>query len=467
MGKKLQRVLIFLLAAIFLSACSEDKPDSDSKKASNNEKETVADQQESEKEKEGEPSIEELLAELPKPSESVTELVNAEAGEFSGKRFDDLTPEEQKGAVERLRELPELGKDPTEQEIELYWRKSLALFHEDYANPAEVLGVLEVEAFGSPDIEDERFQFKDNLNVEILLDASGSMANQIDGRSMMDIAKGSIKEFAESLPEGANIALRVYGHLGTSSNQDKELSCKSNELVYEMNSYNAEALGKSLNKFQPAGWTPLAKAIEEAKKDLSSYKSDTNTNIIYLVSDGVETCDGDPVTMAKSLADSDIKPIVNVIGFDLNAKGQNQLKEVAQAAKGIYSNARNQEQLNQELDRAREIADKWTEWQKDAVNNASSQRYDQLLSDIPRMGSEWSEANMYEKFNIREPLRVLRDEGHISREAFQLLSDKTSERFSKVMDMNKQIREELRSLANKNFETVKEEINKKYSENVN
>jgi Ca-activated chloride channel family protein len=330
-----------------------------------------------------------------------------------------------------------------------------------------VLGVLEVEAFGSPDIEDERFQFKDNLNVEILLDASGSMANQIDGRSMMDIAKESIKEFAESLPEGANIALRVYGHQGTGSDQDKELSCKSNELVYEMNSYNAEALGKSLNEFQPAGWTPLAKAIEEAKKDLSSYKSDTNTNIIYLVSDGVETCNGDPVAMAKSLADSDIKPIVNVIGFDLNAKGQNQLKKVAQAAKGIYSNARNQEQLNQELARAREIADKWTEWQKDAVNNASSQRYDQLLSDIPRLGSDWSEANMYEKFNIREPLRVLRDEGHISREAFQLLSDKTSKRFSKVMDMNKQIREELRGLANKNFESVKEEINKKYSENIN
>ncbi|WP_026582825.1 hypothetical protein [Bacillus sp. J33] len=62
------------------------------------------------------------------------------------------------------------------------------------------------------------------------------------------------------------------------------------------------------------------------------------------------------------------------------------------------------------------------------------------------------------------PLRVLRDEGHISREAFKLLSDKTSERFSKGMDMNKQIREDLRSLANKNFESVKEEINKKYSE---
>jgi Ca-activated chloride channel family protein len=35
------------------------------------------------------------------------------------------------------------------------------------------------------------------------------------------------------------------------------------------------------------------------------------------------------------------------------------------------------------------------------------------------------------------------------------------------MDMNKQIREELRGLANKNFESVKEEINKKYSENIN
>ncbi len=233
-----------------------------------------------------------------------------------------------------------------------------------------------------------------------------------------------------------------------------------------MNNYNGDALGQALNGIKPAGWTPLAKAIEEAKKDLSSYKGENNTNIIYLVSDGIETCDGDPVSQAKGLADSDIQPIVNVIGFDLNAEGQKQLKEVAEAAKGIYSNARNQQELKQELERASAIAKRWTEWQRNSVNSASDLKYDQLLSDIPRFGIEWSESNSNEKFNIREPLRALRDEGHISRKAYQLLSDKTSERFSHVLELGEEVRKDLREIADNNFETIKAEINRKYNENV-
>ncbi|WP_084783108.1 vWA domain-containing protein [Bacillus dakarensis] len=465
MRMRLHGTLILLFfTAMILAACSENDTNTSKPDETNTDNEAVP--TEKEQQENNEPSVEELVAELPKPTETIAELVNADPGPFSGKKYEDLTTEEQQEAVELLRELPKVGENPTDEEIELYWRKSLALFHEDYANPAEALGVLELEAFGSPDIEDERFQFKENLNVEILLDGSGSMANIINGRSMMDIAKESIKEFAASLPEGTNIALRVYGHKGTGSDADKKLSCSSNELIYEMNSYNADALGQALNGIKPAGWTPLAKAIEEAKNDLSSYNGESNTNIIYLVSDGIETCDGDPVAQAKSLANSDIQPIVNVIGFDLNAEGQKQLKEVAEAAKGIYSNARNQEELKRELERAREIAQKWQEWQQKAVTSASDLKYDQLLSDIPRFGIEWNESNSNEKFNIREPLRILRDEGHISKKAFQLLSDKTSERFSHVLELNKVIRKDLREMADKNYETIKEEINRKYSENA-
>ncbi|HHW38075.1 MAG TPA: VWA domain-containing protein [Bacillales bacterium] len=465
MGKRLHGTLILLLfMAMILAACSGDKTELTKTDNTNNESEAGSNEQD--QGLKSDPSIEELIKGLPKPSETVAELVNAEPGPFSGKKYEELTAEEQEGAVSLLKELPKVGENPTDEEIELYWRKALALFHEDYPNPAEALGVLELEAFGSPDIEDSRFQFKENLNVEILLDSSGSMANRIAGKTMMEIAKESIKEFAASLPEGANIALRVYGHKGTGSKADKQLSCSSNELIYEMNTYNANTLGQALNGIKPAGWTPLAKAIEEAKKDLSSYKGENNTNIIYLVSDGIETCDGDPVAQAKSLADSDIQPIVNVIGFDLNAEGQKQLKEVAEAAKGIYSNARNQQELKQELERASAIAKKWTEWKRGAINSASDLKYDQLLSDIPRFGIKWGESNSNEKFNIREPLRVLRDEGHISRKAFQLLSDKTSERFSHILELEKVVSNDLREMANKNFETIKTEINRKYSENV-
>lgn len=468
MGKKFRNIFVISTVMLtLLTACSDKQTDT----KQDDQKETSA-MKEAEDNKDStdskdETSIEEMLASLPEPTKTTVELANAEAGMFSGQDYDELTPEQQKELLKQLKELPELGEEPTGEEIELYWRKLLNLFHEDYPNPAEVLDELEMESFGSPDIKDERYQFKENLNVEILLDASGSMANQIDGKTMMDIAKESIGEFAEDLPEGANVALRVYGHKGTGSDQDKELSCKSNELIYEMGDYNGEKLYSTLQTVKPAGWTPLAAAIEEAKNDLLSYKGDTNTNIIYLVSDGVETCDGNPVEQAKSLGDSDIQPIVNVIGFDLDAEGQNQLKEVAKSAKGLFSNARNQSELKEELDKAKQIAKKWDEWRNNAINDASSQRYDLKLKNIPTFGIEWNQANRYENLNILKTLTALRDEEQITREAHSLLSDLADERFSSVSDLNDEIRLELRSLADSNFESVKQEIEKKYNENQN
>ncbi|MFE8698523.1 VWA domain-containing protein [Cytobacillus sp. FJAT-53684] len=465
MRKKSPVLVILLLGCMLLTACSEKQTESGQQQEPN-EKEKQTQLEDKDEEEQETVNLQEQLAELPEPSMTVTEFVHTAPGLFSGKRYDDLTSEEQNEIVNILRELPKVGDDPSEEEIELYWRKSLSLFHEDFPNPANVLDQVAIEAFGSPDTEDERYQFKEQLNVEIILDASGSMGNLINGKTMMDMAKESIKEFADSLPEGANIALRVYGHKGTGANKDKELSCKSNELIYEMQSYDQNVLNNALSQIKPAGWTPLAKAMELAKDDLSQYKSDKNTNIIYLVSDGVETCNGDPVNEAKKLADSDIQPIVNVIGFDLDAKGQQQLKEVAAAAKGMYNNARNQEELKQELQKARMIAEKWQEWKKDATYTVKMNRNDQFLKNIPSFNIEWSEANGNEDMNILQPLRVLRDEGHISKAAFQQLSAKSSERFSQAIELGEQIESDLRNLADQNLEQAKEEINKKYDSNV-
>ncbi|MFE5278834.1 hypothetical protein ACFQ9F_31395, partial [Bacillus cereus] len=272
----------------------------------------------------------------------------------------------------------------------------------------------------------------------------------------------SITEFAASLPEGANIALRVYGHKGTEKEKDKELSCSSNELIYDMQAYEQNALQQALSGVNPAGWTPLADAIEQAKNDLSQYNSESNTNIIYLVSDGIETCNGDPIAKAKELAGSNIQPIVNVIGFDVDSKGQQQLKEVAEAAKGIYENARNAEELKQQLQKAKDVADKWKEWKEKSINTANSNRLDQFLKNIPAYHIEWMEANRRENLNFSKPLIKLRDEGHISRDAYQQLIEKVDQRFSTGIEIGDQIREDLRALAEKNFEDAEKEINEIY-----
>lgn len=449
--------IILLLGISVLAACSEKK-ESDAPEN--------GDEVQQEKTEGQAVSIQELIAELPEPSTTAEEYINAEPGLYAGKLYADLPTEEQEEVVSLFRELPKIGEEPTEEEIELYWRKTLSLLHEDYPNPADALDEVKIESFGNPELEDERFHFKEQLNVQIILDASGSMGNEMDGKTMMDIAKDSITEFASSLPEGANIALRVYGHKGTEKEKDKELSCSSNELIYDMQAYEQNALQQALSGVNPAGWTPLADAIEQAKNDLSQYNSESNTNIIYLVSDGIETCNGDPIAKAKELAESNIQPIVNVIGFDVDSKGQQQLKEVAEAAKGIYENARNAEELKQQLQKAKDIADKWKEWKEKSINTANSNRLDQFLKNIPAYHIEWMEANRRENLNFSKPLIKLRDEGHISRDAYQQLIEKVDQRFSTGIEIGDQIREDLRALAEKNFEDAEKEINEIYRNNV-
>lgn len=69
--------------------------------------------------------------------------------------------------------------------MDKWWRAYSYVFAKDYPNPDEFIKQMSIDHFGNPGIEDERFQFKDQMNVLVILDVSGSMANSIDGKSMM------------------------------------------------------------------------------------------------------------------------------------------------------------------------------------------------------------------------------------------------------------------------------------------
>ena len=58
--------------------------------------------------------------------------------------------------------------------------------------------------------------------------------------------------------------------------------------------------------------------MEQAHDLLTTYPENENINIVYIVSDGVETCDGDPVAAAKLLQADNIQAQVNIIGFDVD-----------------------------------------------------------------------------------------------------------------------------------------------------
>ncbi|MFE5470640.1 VWA domain-containing protein [Bacillus safensis] len=177
-----------------------------------------------------------------------------------------------------------------------------------------------------------------DVRVTILLDASGSMARKVEGERKFDLAKQEVFKFAQSLPKDAKIRMSLFGSEGNNKNSGKAQSCEVIRGVYGVQPYEKDSFENSLNGLGPNGWTPIARALENAKQADEQLTAGTK-HIVYLITDGEETCGGDPVKVAKELHNSKGSTVVNVIGLDFNDGYEGQLKQVAKAGKGHYYQA--------------------------------------------------------------------------------------------------------------------------------
>jgi hypothetical protein len=185
-----------------------------------------------------------------------------------------------------------------------------------------------------------------------LLDASGSM-NELNGDAKrIDVAKKAITASLQKLPQGTPVGFRVFAHRVSKS--DKEASCKDSQLVAPISSERTGAISMALEVIQPKGFTPLAYSIALAGDDFKKAEKETQKSII-LLSDGEETCGGDPTGEIKRLKDRGIEVKVYAIGFDVDAQSRLQLEQLAESAGGKYFDAKNQSQLIAAL---REATDK-------------------------------------------------------------------------------------------------------------
>ena len=185
------------------------------------------------------------------------------------------------------------------------------------------------------------------LNVVIALDSSGSMAEDSQGEPRLTAAKIAISEFVDSLPETAQVSLVAFGHKGSNAAADKAISCAGIETVYPLAERDNNRFKAAVNSFSSKGYTPLADTLDFVNGSLSATSGENTQNIIYLVSDGVETCDGDPISVAKRLHESQTQLLINVIGFDVDSTAQAQLRSIAEAGGGEYYSAKGRTELQQ------------------------------------------------------------------------------------------------------------------------
>jgi len=169
-------------------------------------------------------------------------------------------------------------------------------------------------------------------NVMFILDGSNSMWGQVGGKSKIETAKEVLISLLGELPAETRVGFMTYGHR---SRED----CKDVETLAPIEPNDPGRLSKLIQAIKPKGMTPLCYSLEQA---LSAFQGQKDAhNSVVLVSDGKETCGGDPCETAKKLAGAGLNLKVHVVGFDVKNEERAQLECIAKEGGGKYFNAEN------------------------------------------------------------------------------------------------------------------------------
>lgn len=181
--------------------------------------------------------------------------------------------------------------------------------------------------------------------LEIIFDASNSMWGQMDGTPKITIAKDTLGQVMTGFPDDFFVALRVYGH-----QHKRELkNCTDSELLLALGIGNNEQIGAAIDGFKPRGMTPLAYSIDQLGQDFADFDGG---RVAVLVTDGIESCGGDPVAAAQRVQQPGKALPINVIGFALSDspdQALESLRSIATTSGGRFYLASNADELRDAL----------------------------------------------------------------------------------------------------------------------
>jgi Ca-activated chloride channel family protein len=150
--------------------------------------------------------------------------------------------------------------------------------------------------------------------ILFVFDASQSMLGTWESDLKINIARQILIDLVDSLQNVPNLqmALRVYGHQSPVPPQD----CSDTKLEVPFSQGNAARIRQKLRFITPKGTTPIAGSLALATGDFPPCSN--CRNIIILITDGIEACDGDPCQVSQELQKLGIilKPFVIGIGLD-------------------------------------------------------------------------------------------------------------------------------------------------------
>jgi hypothetical protein len=282
-------------------------------------------------------------------------------------------------------------------------------------------------------------------NLLLMLDSSGSMAGQVGGETKIDVAKGALRRYVDAISDFYQLGFLVYGHKGTNTPEGKAESCAGIELLAPLGTLDRSSFPAILGQFQPTGWTPIASALQQAGAAFAGKEGQHNE--VILVSDGIETCDGDPVAVAQELHAQAIKVKINIVGFDV-AEGSadaQQLKRIAEVTGGTYRSAADRAELDAYF---RQQGQALSETFDDMICEIRNSFHDQLCDQI-----------MINKAigRIRELRNAALSEGRLDEDtAYGLIEDQIRAKFDERQKVRDEAEERSAQLREQYFELVEQ-----------
>lgn len=198
----------------------------------------------------------------------------------------------------------------------------------------------------------------------LVLDASGSMWGQIDGKAKIAIARDAVGAMLDGW-KGGDLGLMAYGH-------NRKADCGDIELLQAIGPGTADGIRRQVNALSPKGMTPITESVRRAAEQLR-YTEQKAT--VILVSDGEETCNADPCALGKALDAAGVDFTAHVVGFDIakGSKAHQQLQCLAANTGGRYVDARDAGELNRAL---QSVASGSPPRQRDNESDMTGRAYD-------------------------------------------------------------------------------------------
>lgn len=178
--------------------------------------------------------------------------------------------------------------------------------------------------------------------VELILDASGSMLQRVGGKRRIDIAKQVLTDLVQkTIPAQTPLALRVFGHKQAGS-------CRTDleQPLTPLAPAKTAALIAGINAMNEAK-TPIGRSLDLVAQDLQANRTE---RIVVLMTDGEETCDGDPAAAIEKLRAAGVQVRVNIVGFAISDQAlKDTFRHWARLGGGEYFDAGSEAELGASL----------------------------------------------------------------------------------------------------------------------